>query len=124
MSTTSFLLFDTRRAAHERVKPKQAAMEAQVLADVIAQGNHGATADEIAQRFGRSVLSVRPRVSELAKRGQLVATDRTRQTPLGSPATVYVAARFAPTRSQPIDLEISIEDRQRQRAEDRRRRQQ
>jgi len=50
-------------------------------------GNH--TADEIAQRLGISILTARPRVAELVKRGYLQDSGQRRQNASGRTAAVW-----------------------------------
>jgi predicted ArsR family transcriptional regulator len=63
-------------------------MRAAVLAQ-IAQYPGGATADEIAMDLNLSVLSVRPRVSELKRLGQIKQTGDRRKNESGMTATVW-----------------------------------
>ena len=51
------------------------------------------TADEAATRLGLDVLSVRPRVTDLAREGELVATGRTRPNVKGNACRVLRLAR-------------------------------
>jgi predicted ArsR family transcriptional regulator len=67
-------------------------MRAAVLAQ-IAQSPGGATADEIAKDLHLSVLSVRPRVSELNRAGKIKQTGARRKNESGMTATVW---RIAP----------------------------
>ena len=55
-------------------------------------GAYGHTLDEIAVLLDRGVNCLSGRLTELRKRGQIVATDRTRPTRTGSQARVYVVA--------------------------------
>lgn len=48
-----------------------------------------ATADEIAAKLGRSILSIRPRFTDLKNRGLIVATTARRPSSEGSPMTVW-----------------------------------
>jgi predicted ArsR family transcriptional regulator len=73
-------------------------MRAAVLAQ-IAQYQHGATADEIARDLNLSVLSVRPRVSELNRNGEIEQTGARRKNESGMTATVW---RIRPQPSPPI----------------------
>lgn len=50
------------------------------------------TADEVAQRLGESVLSVRPRLSELSARGLISETGARRRNASGKMASVWRAA--------------------------------
>src|ERR1700676_2577802 len=73
-------------------------MRAAVLAQ-FAQYPGGATADEIAKDLNLSVLSVRPRVSELKGLGEIKQTGGRRKNESGITATVW---RIAPqTAAQP-----------------------
>jgi len=51
----------------------------------------GLTADEIAAEMGQSVLSIRPRVSELSKLGMIEKTKLRRRNSSGMSATVWRA---------------------------------
>jgi predicted ArsR family transcriptional regulator len=59
-----------------------------VLAQV-AQYPGGATADEIAKDLNLSILSVRPRVSELHRSGEIEQTGGRRKNESGMTATVW-----------------------------------
>jgi hypothetical protein len=65
-----------------------AKMRAVVLAQ-IAQYPSGATADEIARDLNLSVLSVRPRVSELNRTGEIEQTGARRKNASGMTASVW-----------------------------------
>src|SRR5260370_42188835 len=67
-------------------------MRAAVLAQ-FAQYPAGATADEVARDLNLSVLSVRPRVSELNRTGKIKQTSVRRKNESGMTATVW---RIAP----------------------------
>ena len=69
-------------------------MRAAVLAQ-IAQHAGGATADEIAKDLNLSVLSVRPRVSELNRNGEIEQTGARRKNESGMTATVWRTASGA-----------------------------
>jgi DNA-binding Lrp family transcriptional regulator len=56
----------------------------------IAQYPDGATADEIAKDLNLSVLSVRPRVSELKRTGKIKLTGARRKNESGMTATVWL----------------------------------
>lgn len=47
------------------------------------------TADEVAERLGLSILTVRPRVTELVKQGIIVDTGARRRNASGHTAKVY-----------------------------------
>lgn len=63
-------------------------LRADVLAQFAAYPG-GATADEIARDLNLSVLSVRPRVSELNRTGKLEQTGARRKNESGMTATVW-----------------------------------
>ena len=47
------------------------------------------TADEAAERLGESVLSIRPRVTELAAQGKIEKTGQRRPSSTGAPSHVW-----------------------------------
>lgn len=49
------------------------------------------TADEVAEQLGETVLSIRPRVSELKRMGMVIATGARRFNASGHSATVWRA---------------------------------
>jgi predicted transcriptional regulator len=77
--------------AAKAISSTAARMRAAVLAK-IAQHPAGATADEIAHELGLSVLSVRPRVSELKRAGEIRQTTMRRKNESGMTATVWQLA--------------------------------
>jgi hypothetical protein len=70
-------------------------LRAAVLAQIAACPG-GATADEIAGQLNVSILSVRPRCSELKRGGQIEATGARRRNASGMSATVWRVASSAP----------------------------
>lgn len=87
----------TSRAAADSVAPSSAAARDAILASLRSHGH--ATADELAERLGWSVLYARPRLSELAKLGEVVPTydgngyPITRKNSSGRSAKVWRAVR-------------------------------
>lgn len=79
--------------AAKAITSKAAKMRATVLAQ-IAQYPGGATADEIAKDLDLSVLSVRPRVSELKRNGEIEQTGARRKNESGMTATVWRIAKL------------------------------
>jgi hypothetical protein len=63
-----------------------------VLNFIQSQNVLGATADEVAAAFGSSHNHVAPRITELKKRGLIVATPYRRKTRSGASASVMVAS--------------------------------
>lgn len=71
------------------------ASEATLLRECVlaALREHGpATADEVAERIGKSPFATRPRLSELHKLGRIVATGERRRNRSGMTASVWAAA--------------------------------
>jgi predicted ArsR family transcriptional regulator len=87
-----FKVSGTSEQAAEAVTGTANKMRAAVLAQ-LAQYPGGATADEIAKDLDLSVLSVRPRVSELNRTGAIEQTGARRKNDSGMTATVW---RIAP----------------------------
>ena len=80
----------SEEAAH-RVSSGAAKMRAAVLAQIASKPD-GATADEAAKDLNLSVLSVRPRVSELNRLGEIEQTGARRKNESGMTATVWQIA--------------------------------
>ena len=80
---------DTSEAAAEDMKSRAPLLRERTLEQL--SNSTGLTADEIAANLGESILSIRPRVSELAKRGLVIKTDRTRLNHSGTAAIVWRA---------------------------------
>lgn len=79
---------ETSRTAAAAMKPT-VEMQRQ---ECMEQFRHGdLTADEVASRLGRSVLSVRPRISELNVEGRIEATAARRRNGSGKSAVVWRA---------------------------------
>lgn len=76
-------------AAHA-VKSKAATLREKVLRVLSFAA---LTADEVAQRIDESVLSVRPRLSELSARGMIEETGQRRRNASGKMAAVWRAAK-------------------------------
>jgi hypothetical protein len=94
-STSLPLPFDTRRAAHARVRPVKERQYRRILDFGCIRGRYGLIADELVASWNCSHNQVAPRISELKRAGRLVETSRTRRTRSGSPARVYVLPEFA-----------------------------
>ena len=84
----------TSRDAALAVRSDAATLREKVYAAILAAGYDGLTADEAAKLLNRSVLSVRPRVTELSKeaRPRIVRTDKRRANDSGLSARVWRAA--------------------------------
>lgn len=92
---------DTARQAAEKVESKAATVRAKVR--LLFEQGEQLTADECALRLGESILTVRPRLSELAALGEIVDSSQRRDNDSGHSAIVWrktseneaVAARAA-----------------------------
>lgn len=78
---------ETSRAAAASIAPSAARVRSMVLNAIRASA--GLTADEAADRLGMSVLTVRPRVSELGKAGAIVDAGVRRANQSGRKAIVW-----------------------------------
>jgi predicted ArsR family transcriptional regulator len=96
-ATPGFKVAGPSEQAAKAITCKAARMRAAVLAQ-IAQYPGGVTADEIAKDLNLSVLSVRPRVSELNRNGEIEQTGARRKNESGMTATVW---RIAPSGGKP-----------------------
>lgn len=81
---------DTAKKAAREMKPKAPTLRDACL-KVLRQRGTGMTADEIAAELGKSVLSIRPRVSELAALGSLEDTGLRRDNRSMKQAIVWRA---------------------------------
>jgi predicted transcriptional regulator len=87
---------DTSVAAAEAIRPSAAAIRERV-ADLVSRcGDFGATEQEIEAALALPGNTVRPRLWELEKAGQVVKSIKTRPTRAGRQARVYVALSRAP----------------------------
>lgn len=66
-------------------------LRAKVLQAIVDAPN-GLTADEVATRLNKSILSVRPRVSELRRTGEIRQTDKRGKNDSGMSASVWIVA--------------------------------
>ncbi len=81
----------TSRLAAGAMRETASVLRARVLAEIVAAPD-GMTADEVATALQRSVLSIRPRVTELYKQGKIGRTGDRRTNASGMTAHVYRAA--------------------------------
>lgn len=94
-TSTSLPLFDTRQAAHARVSPRKQETYERIFRFARDRGSWGFTADELAVAWGCDHNHSSPRITELVKSGQLIATKRRRLTRTGSPACIFVLPEFS-----------------------------
>ncbi len=78
--------FDTGRTAAKVITPKRPRLWEQVLT-VLANGP--ATPEQISHAIGRHFTTVRPRISELARLGRVIATDQRGDGALGGQSVVW-----------------------------------
>ena len=78
---------DTSRAAAEAMEPNALTIRLKIVESLTWVGEQ--TADEVAERLGLSVLSVRPRFSELLARGSIADTGMRRANISGKSAKVW-----------------------------------
>lgn len=91
---------DTSRAAAASIAPAASTLRDRVLA--LYERNAGMTADECAGRLGLSILSVRPRVTELARLGRLRDSGARRANGSGRSAIVWTPVFPAKLRGQRV----------------------
>jgi hypothetical protein len=77
--------------AAEAMRRTAKTLREQVLREIVATPA-GLTADQIADRLNRSVLSVRPRVSELNRQGEIRQSGARGRNDSGMSAAVWVVA--------------------------------
>jgi predicted ArsR family transcriptional regulator len=83
---------DTSRKAAEHVACRAELLRSNCLEIVRASGQEGCTADEAATDLGESVLSVRPRFTELLKLGKITDSGLRRRNASGRSAKVWRVA--------------------------------
>jgi predicted ArsR family transcriptional regulator len=81
----------TSQEAAQAIAGHAKTLRARVL-DAITSEPSGLSADAVADRLGESVLSVRPRVSELHRAGDIRRTEARARNASGMNATVWVAS--------------------------------
>lgn len=79
----------TSKEAAQIIAPKEKTLREQVLDMIKATGPM--TPDECAGKMGKTVLSIRPRFSELALNGLIIETGERRSNSSGLKANVYKA---------------------------------
>jgi predicted ArsR family transcriptional regulator len=84
---------DTSRDAAAEIAPQAPILRARAL-DVLERSN-GLTADQVAARLGLSILSIRPRVTELARLGKVRDSGERRLNISGKKAIVWMAVHPA-----------------------------
>lgn len=95
-----FKAHGSSRDAAAAIAPRAPRIRDQVLA-IIAQHPTGVTADEIAADLHMSVLTVRPRVSELRRLGEISPTGDRRCNASGMTASTWRVAPPLPNQGEP-----------------------
>lgn len=85
---------DTSIGAAEIINDKLPQLQASVVAVVLAAGERGVTADEIAAHLGWERHRVRPRTSELRRMGRIGDSGRRRPSDLGVASIVWAAREY------------------------------
>lgn len=80
---------ETSAEAAAAVAPRASALRARCLAEVAA-APRGLTGNELAERLGWDICSVRPRLTELDRLGKIRNSGERRKTPSGCSAIVWV----------------------------------
>lgn len=84
---------DTSHAAADAIAPQAPLLRARALAAL--ERSNGLTADEVAGRLGLSILSIRPRCTELARLGKIRDSGHRRPNASGRLAIVWAAVQPA-----------------------------
>ncbi|MFS0737528.1 hypothetical protein ABC347_10805 [Sphingomonas sp. 1P06PA] len=91
---------DTSRAAAAEIAHDAPTLRAKALA--VLERSNGLTADEVAGRMGVSILSIRPRVTELARQGKVRDSGARRHNATsGKKAIVWAAVNPARLQRRP-----------------------
>ncbi|MCG7346604.1 hypothetical protein [Sphingomonas sp. ACRSK] len=89
---------DTSRDAADAIAPDAGKLRARALA--VVRRSNGLTADEVAGRLGLSILSIRPRLTELSRLGQVRDSGLRRRNASGRPAIVWAPVHPARLKGQ------------------------
>uniref|UniRef100_UPI0035C96E9E hypothetical protein n=1 Tax=uncultured Sphingomonas sp. TaxID=158754 RepID=UPI0035C96E9E len=89
---------DTSRAAADAIAPAAAMLRDRALA--VVERSNGLTADEVAGRLGLSILSIRPRLTELSRLGKVRDSGVRRKNVSGKAAIVWAPVHPARLKGQ------------------------
>ena len=89
-----FKQYGTSQEAADAIEPHADTLRGKALAVIRAAGPRGRTADEVADILNRSVLSIRPRISELLVLGLIKRNDERRKNRSGLFADAYTEAEL------------------------------
>lgn len=96
-NSPGFKARETSAAAADEVAERAPILRARCLATL--ERSQGLTADEVAGRLGQSILSVRPRITELTRKGLVRDSGERRFNTSGKRAIVWAAVNPARLRS-------------------------
>lgn len=94
-ATPGFKERTTSQDAARKIAPRVQTIRDQVLLTLQVAWPGGLTADEVAAKIGKSILSVRPRLSELRLSKEILPTTVRRRNASGVDAIVWVSQRTA-----------------------------
>jgi predicted ArsR family transcriptional regulator len=80
---------DTSAVAYEKIVPHKTILQQLCLEAFEEVESWGATADEIANRLGLDLFSIRPRITELYQDGKIELTGMRRKNEKGNSQRVY-----------------------------------
>lgn len=83
---------DTSLAAAQAIAPHLGRLQNMVLAAVQLSGTHGYTADELAEHLDIDRMAIRPRATELGRKGLIKDSGQRRQNESGKSAIVWISA--------------------------------
>ncbi len=83
----------TSRDAARKIAPRAQSLRDQVLIILAAAWPGGMTADEVARKAGKREFSIRPRLSELRAKGEILPTTTRRPNESGVDAIVWVSRK-------------------------------
>ncbi|QQV76503.1 hypothetical protein H5J25_13720 [Sphingomonas aliaeris] len=89
---------DTSRDAADAAAVTAPMLRAQALA--VVERSNGLTADEVAGRLGLSILSIRPRLTELSRLGKVRDSGQRRKNASGKRAIVWAPVNPARLKGQ------------------------
>lgn len=85
---------DTSEAAAESIEPRKGNYQYEVLRYIRQMRSWGSTADQVEEKLGIPLNTVRPRLRELEDMGFIVKTPTKRPTRSGRGARVYVSYEY------------------------------
>ena len=86
----------TSAAAWAAISSEADTLRATAFRLIHESGRHGMSALEVVAASGRDRWSIQPRISELAGKGRVVDSGRTRTNPSGKRAIIWVIPEYGP----------------------------